>query len=314
MPLKHFISTEDLSCDQYTCICRAARGFQEAVEAGRTLTHLCSGKVLATAFFQESARTAAALQSAITRLGGGHVWISSTEAARLATEPDEMLDALRSIAALSDVMAVRHKDLDLRAIAPHFDVPLINAMCGRHEHSLVALGLVYSLYRRFRDLRSVEIGIYGMTAYSRPAKAVIKAMSLFGGTIYEDAVIDQLKAPSDIADFVQHSGARLIKARLGDFISRVDMLMVTEGHPQPEADAAFLEEYHRSIHSVTRADLAALKPGAVMTYIMPRTLPDGRLTVERDVDEHPQVINRLRMREWVYAIMALINHLLDVTG
>lgn len=314
---KHFTKTEDFTREEYLEVARRAKIFQDGIEKeGKDFAHVCSGKVLATMFFQESTRTSTGLQSAIIKLGGGYLGISGTAGTYLASGEEDLGDFLNSFATACDIMAIRHKSLNLDEIAPDFPVPLVNAMCGGDEHSIGALSMVYLLYRRNFDFKKLKYGIYGMIKSSRPAKGLIKALSIMGATIYEDPVIDEFETPPHIREFCEKvskkTGSQLIKKKYEDFLSEVDFLSVVEGLPQAGEDEKLVEKYNQKFEVFTKKELDALKPGALMMYGMPRKMTDGRLIAKEEIDKDPRVTNMAFLKEWVYAMMALFTYLLGV--
>ncbi len=309
---KHFTKTDDFSKEDYLEVFRRAQIFQEGLEQGKNFTHVCPGKVISTMFFQESARTSSIFQMAMIRLGGGWIGISGTAGTYVASGEENMRDFLNGYAAFSDIMAVRHKDLDLSAMSVDFPIPLMNGMCGGDEHSLGGISWVYALSRRFGDLSKVKVGVYGMTKSSRPTKALIKALSIFGGEIHEDPVIEEFRTPPHIQEFVKKTGGRLVPDKYEDFLDKMDYVMVIEGLPQKGEDEKLVEKYNKEFKILTQKGVDRLKPGALIEYGEPRMMTDGRLIAEEAVDADPRVVNKVFMREFVYVTMALITYLLDI--
>jgi aspartate carbamoyltransferase catalytic subunit len=309
---KHFIKTEDFTKEEYLEICRRAKIFQDGIEKGKTFTHLCSGKVLGSLFFQESTRTSTACQSAMIRLGGAYVGVSGMAGTYLASGEEDIGDFIESFVPFCDIVAIRHKTLNLGDIVPKMPIPVINAMCGNDEHSIGALAMVYSMYHRGFDFKKLKVGIYGMVKSSRPAKAMIKALGIMGATIYEDPVIEEFTTPADIRKFCEKAGGKIIRAKLDDFIGEVDVLDILEGLPQAGEDSALVEKYNKLFKVFTKEDIKRLKSTAVFRYIMPRQLTDGRLTATKDVDDSPRMIMKSFFKEWLYTVMALYTYLLDI--
>ncbi len=313
MAIKHFTKTQDFTKEDYLEVCRRAKIFQDGIEKkGKSFAHLCPDKVLATMFFQESTRTATGLQSAMIKLGGGYVGVSGTAGTYLATGEEDLSDFLNSFVPFCDLMAVRHKTLNLDELAHNFPVPLINAMCGGDEHSISALGIIYSLLCRGIKIEDMKYGIYGMIKSSRPAKAFIRALSILGATIYEDPVVEEFETPLEIREFCQKAGGKLIKKKFDEFISEVDFLHIVEGLPQSGEDEKLVEEYNQQFKVFTKKELEMLKPGAYMFYSMPRKMTDGRLIADPEIDSDPRVINMAFMKEWVYVMMGLYTYLLGI--
>jgi len=313
MKIKHFTKTQDFTKEEYLEICRRAKIFQQGIEKqGKSFTHLCPGKVLATMFFQESTRTSIGLQSAIIKLGGGYIGISGTAGTYLDTGEEDIDDFLNSFTPFCDLMAVRHKFLELNKIADNFPVPLINAMCGGDEHSIAALGMAYSMYKRNFKFEDMKYGIYGMIKSSRPAKAYIRALSILGATIYEDPVVEGFETPLEIRKFCEKIGGKIIKKKLDDFISEVDFLHIVEGLPQSGENQALVDKYNKLFKILGKKDLNMLKSGAFMFYSMPRKLTDGRMIIDIEIDNDPRVLTMVFMQEWVYVLMGLYTYLLKI--
>lgn len=312
MAIRHFTKIDDFTKEECLEIYKRAKIFQEGIKQGKNFTHLCKGKVLGTMFFQESTRTASCLQSSIIKLGGGYIGISGTSGTYLATGEEDLGDFLNSFADFCDIMAIRHKTLNLDEISYNFKIPLINAMCGKDEHSLFALGMIYTLFHLGIDLEKGKFGIYGMIKSSRPAKGLIKILGMFGATIYEDSVIEEFKTPIYIKEFVENKGGRLIKKKYEEFLPEIDFLFVTEGLPQAGEDEDLVKRYNQQFKIFTKKELEILKSTSYMMYSMPAKLTDGRRIVDKEIEKDSRVINTRFLKEWVYTIMGLITYLLKI--
>jgi aspartate carbamoyltransferase catalytic subunit len=310
--VKHFTKTDDFAKEDYLEIFRRAKIFQDGLEQGKNFTDVCPGKVIASMFFQESARTSSLFQMAMIRLGGGWIGISGTAGTYVDSGEENMRDFLNGYAVFSDIMAVRHKSLDLSKMAVGFPIPLMNGMCGGDEHSIGGISWIYALSKRFGDLSKIKVGVYGMTKSSRPTKALIKALSIFGGEIHEDPVIEEFRTPAHIQEFVKKIGGNLIPDKYDDFLSKMDFVLVAEGLPQKGEDEKLVERYNEEFKILTQKEVDRLKPGALIEYGEPRMMTDGRLIAEEAIDNDPRVMNKVFMKEFIYVTMALITYLLDI--
>ncbi|MFA5871915.1 MAG: hypothetical protein WC858_04330 [Parcubacteria group bacterium] len=312
MPVKHFTKTDDFTREGYLEVFRRAKIFQEGLEKGKNFTNVCPGKVIATMFFQESARTASLFQMAMIRLGGGWIGISGTAGTYVNSGEEDMRDFLNGYAAFSDIMAVRHKSLDLSEMARDFPIPLMNGMCGGDEHSLGALGWIYSLSKRFGDLSKIKVGVYGMTKSSRPTKALIKALSIFKAEIHEDPVIESFRTPEHIQEFVKKNGGNLIPDKYDNFLNKMDFILIAEGLPQKGEDKKLVEKYNDKFKILSQEEVNRLKPGALIEYGEPRMMTNGKLIAKEEVDNDPRIMNKVFMKEFIYVTMGLITYLLDI--
>lgn len=311
--VKHFTRTEDFTTREYGEIFRRTKIFEEGVKQGKDFTHLCPGKVIASYFFQESTRTSAIVQAAMIRLGGGWFGIAGTAGTYLASGEEDLEDTLNAIAPLCDVMAIRHKDLDLTKLAKKgFPVPLINAMCGGEEHSIAAVIFSYMAKKRLGRLKGLKVGIYGMSKSSRPMKAGAKVLGRFGVSFYEDSVIPEFKLPDHIIKTIRKHGSTYRQAKLKDFISKVDYLFVVEGLPQAGEDPKLVDKFNKKFVPFSKKHLAKVKKKAIIDVGEPRATTDGRLVALKETDRDPRMIASDMLEVAVYNTMAIITYLLGV--
>ncbi len=309
--MKHFTQTLDFTVKEYEEIFRRAKKFQDKPKEKDT--ELARGKVLAVAFFQESTRTVASFQSAMLRLGGGWLGITSPAGSYVAAGEESVEDTLLSLAEYADIMAIRHKNFDLSAFAPRSPVPLMNGMCGGDEHTQAALAITYSIWRRRGSLKAAKIGIYGMTKSSRPAKGIMKALSRYGVTFYEDPVVPELQTPPAIKKIVEENGSKIISTKVGEFLDKVDFFFIVEGLPQAGENAKAVKMYNSQFNIMGTQDLKKLRSNALFMYGMPSVMTDGRLIVKKEeLDQDKRMIGYALLREIVYVNMATITYLLDI--
>jgi len=311
--MRHFTRTEDLTNKEYLEILRRTKIFDEGIARGENFTHLCPGKVIATEFFQESTRTSASLQAAMVKLGGGWFGISGIKGTYLETGEEDLEDTLYGVAPLADIMAIRHKTLDLTKFAGEgFPLPLINAMCGGTEHSIAAVGFFYTVKKYFPNLSKVKMGIYGMTKSSRPAKAYLKVLSRFKVTFYEDPVVPELATPEEIKKIVKKNGAKHITDKLENFIDQVDVLLVVEGLPQAGEDPKVVDKFNENFVPINKKHLTKVRKDAIISVGEPRATTDGRLVALKETDNDPRMIEKEMCKNMVYTNMALITYLLNI--
>lgn len=311
--MKHFTQTKDFSKEDYLEIFRRAQIIEDGIKQGKEFTHLCPGKVMATMFLQESTRTSASVQSAIIKLGGGWFGMSGIKGTYLESGEESVEDTLKGVAPLCDIMAVRHKDFDLSALAAKgFRVPLINAMCGREEHSIGAMAYCYFLRRKLGTLAGKKIGFYGLIKSSRPAKAMARAMSHFGVIFYEDAVIPEFQLPKNIFQEVAQNGCQYIQTKLDNFIGEVDCLIVTEGLPQAGEDPKVMEKFNQNFSPISQKELDLLKRDAILIIDEPRAMSDGRSVAMPEVDSDKRESTKEALESIIYTNMALITYLLNI--
>lgn len=311
--MKNYTRTEDFTIEEFNEMFRRMEIFETGLNKGENFTHLCPGRVIASMFFQESSRTSASVKVAMIRLGGGWFGIDGIKGTYLESGEEDLEDTLNGVAPLCDIMAIRHKSLDLTALAEKgFRVPLINAMCGGEEHSLYPLVSIYLMKKHFEDLKGLKIGIYGMSKSSRPMKAAIKVLSKFGVEIYEDPIIPEFKLPEHIRNIIAENGSSYTNDKLKNFIEKIDYLFVIEGLPQSGEDPALVDKFNKGFEPITKGDLAKMKETSLIAVHEPRATTDGRLVALKEIDDDPRLTAKKYVNLLIHANMALITYLLGI--
>ena len=311
--MKNFSRTEDFSMDDYKEIFRRMEIFEMGLKEGKNFTHLCPGKVISTMFFQESTRTSASLQAAMTKLGGGWFGIAGIKGTYLETGEEDLEDTLHGVAPLCDIMGVRHKELNLTEfVEKGFRVPVINAMCGSEEHTIAGAVYPYLAKKRLGKLEGLKIGMYGMGKSSRPMKAGAKVFSRFGVEFFEDSVIPEFKLPDHIRKVIVENGSTIKEDKLENFIDKVDVLFVIEGLPQAGEDENLVNKFNQAFVPFSNKDLAKMKKDSMVDVGEPRATTDGRLVALKETDSDPRVAGKDLIESIVYGNMAIITYLLGV--
>ena len=96
--------------------------------------HSCSGKKLATLFFEPSTRTRMSFEAAMYELGGNV--LSMTDAATSsASKGESVSDTAKVISCYADIIAMRHSKEGAALVAANAaSIPVINAGDGGHCH------------------------------------------------------------------------------------------------------------------------------------------------------------------------------------
>jgi len=266
------------------------------------------GKILGIVFLQESLRTSASLKSAILRLGGA--WIDF-DLSYVKSGEEDLEDSLIAIAPLVDAIAIRGPpDADIHPVSKKINTPLINAMIGM-EHSIGALWYAYPLWKKLGRMEKLNVGLYGLTGYSRPAFALYRLLSKFGANFKEDSIIEEAGAPKSLVAEIEKNGGKFERSRLDDFIGKVDFLFVPEGLPVKGADEGVVNRFNKGYKPLNNEMLKKLRKDAFFGYSMPRALTDGRLVAEKEVDGDPRLLTYEMMGKSVYVNMGILAWLFE---
>jgi aspartate carbamoyltransferase catalytic subunit len=144
---------------------------------------LCTGKIMASLFFEPSTRTRLSFESAMNRLGGRVISVTDTQATSLA-KGESLADMARIVGSYADVIVVRHPwEGAARVIADYSGVPVINGGDGGHQHPTQTLCDLYTLRKERGSIRGLRIALWGDLKYGRTIHSLIFALAKFGADI-----------------------------------------------------------------------------------------------------------------------------------
>lgn len=238
---RDIISTREFSKEEIDYILNRAeeleiyaRG-QELGESGRK-SDLLEGKILANLFYEPSTRTRFSFETAMKRLGGDVINLSSTEASSVA-KGENLADTIRTVSGYCDVIALRHPQEGASRMAASFSsIPIINAGDGAGQHPTQTLLDLYTI-KREGLLDGLRIALIGDLKYGRTVHSLAYALSLYGATLFFVSP-EALRMPEEIKLDLKEAGAEIFESvDIKEVIKEVNVLYVTriqkERFPDP---------------------------------------------------------------------------------
>ena len=141
------------------------------------------GKRVVLLFYEPSTRTRTSFEIAAKSLGAMTTLVLSSGSS--IEKGESLLDTgytLRAVGA--DLIVIRHPHAGAPLLmAAHLDIPVINAGDGMHEHPTQALLDAFTLLRRKKTLKGLQVAIVGDIYHSRVARSTIYLLSKFGARI-----------------------------------------------------------------------------------------------------------------------------------
>ena len=137
MALRHFLTLDDLSPDEFRALIARASELGERHRAGELHRPLV-GRVLAMIFEKSSTRTRLSFEAGMAQLGGDAIFLSPRDTQLGRGEPIE--DTARVVGRMCDLVMIRTSAHDnVERFAAHAGVPVINALTDRcHPCQLLA--------------------------------------------------------------------------------------------------------------------------------------------------------------------------------
>ncbi|MCX5744504.1 MAG: hypothetical protein NT062_18590 [Proteobacteria bacterium] len=308
MSKRDFVHTSDFSRQDYDETFRRVLVFDRGLATGRTFHHLLPGRVLASLFLDESTRTMTAFQAAIVRLGGGWTGMTGKQGTYLATGEEDLADLVGSIAEVSDIMVLRYKNCQPAKLAANIAIPLVNGLCGGDEHAIAGVGIAYAIYKKWGSLHGRTIGIRGLV--TETMGALIGTLAPFGTRFLVDPVLDAFRVPDPIVQRCRAAGSSIEHAPLDAWIGEVDFLGIGEGkgYWSAEDDVAF----NAAFRPFVVGDFDRMRKDALVFACQPRRTSDGRITIDKACDAHPNNVTFSSLKDFPYVAMGMMTYLLDV--
>ncbi|WP_438351600.1 aspartate carbamoyltransferase catalytic subunit [Paenibacillus sp. FA6] len=144
---------------------------------------ILSSHFVANMFFENSTRTRFSFEMAEKRLGAQV--LNFTAAASSVEKGESIYDTVRTLESMGiDVGVIRLKpDGVLQDLAETVKVPLINAGDGNNEHPTQALLDLYTMRKKFGELKGLKVSIIGDIRHSRVARSNLWALQKFGAQV-----------------------------------------------------------------------------------------------------------------------------------
>jgi aspartate carbamoyltransferase len=196
-------------------------------------TQILRGKTLGLFFLEASTRTRISFESAMKRLGGETIYISSSESSMLKGETFE--DSVRCISATTDAIVIRHPDCDSASKACSAlelitkNVRIINGGDGTNEHPTQTLADLYTIRSELGTLGGLRVVIVGDLLNGRTVHSLVKALSLREDIVIDYVAPNELQLPQKIWDYAEQRGVeqKCHSELTEDIIAAADVVYMT---------------------------------------------------------------------------------------
>jgi aspartate carbamoyltransferase catalytic subunit len=258
---KHIISMRDFSQEEVKYILSRAEKVEPLARTGTNILH---NKLLALLFFEPSTRTQLSFDTAMKRLGGKTLSLSSEGSSMLKGET--LADTIKVIEGYADAVVLRHpKEGAARMASELSTIPVINGGDGAGHHPTQTLLDLYTIQKE-SSLKDLDIALLGDLKYGRTVHSLAYALKMFDASISLVAP-EELQMPKYIVDDL---GAVTITDDIDEVIKEIDVLYVTriqkERFPDPN-------EYERvaSSYRISSDTLTGVRDNFIIMHPLPRS-------------------------------------------
>lgn len=306
MKVQHFIDSLDFSTEEYNALFSLAN---KIIASPTEYQSLCSGRLMATLFYEPSTRTRLSFEAAMMRLGGQVLSVANS-ATSSAVKGETLADTIRTAAGYADIIVLRHpKEGAARLASLYAPVPVINGGDGAREHPTQTLTDMFTIQTYEGRLDNLTIALCGDLKYGRTIHSLIKALARRGKTRFFLISPEELRLPEHVKEEVLDGGAGVEiqeTTRMENGLREADVLYMT----RIQKERFFNEEDYiklRDTYILTPEKMALAKERMIVMHPLPRVT---EITGEVDKDKRAVYFQQARLGMFVR--MALIAYLLEV--
>ena len=301
--MRHLLDIMDLSVEEIDSLIQTANDIIANPAAYRGV---CTGKKLATLFFEPSTRTRLSFEAAMLDLGGSVLGFSSAQSSST-SKGESVSDTIRTVSCYADIIAMRHpKEGAPRVASMHSEVPVINAGDGGHTHPTQTLTDLLTISRELGRLDNFTIGFCGDLKFGRTVHSLITALSRYKNVRIITISPPELQLPSYIRKDVLEKN-HMDTFQTDDLLSvmpELDVLYMT----RVQKERFFNEEDYlrlRDSYILTPDKLETAKAGLKILHPLPRVNE-----ISTKIDDDPRACYFKQVKNGKFIRMALIQMLL----
>lgn len=266
----------------------------------------CSGKIMATLFYEPSTRTQMSFQTAMIRLGGSIIGFDNPATSSV-SKGENLKDTTKIVSNYADILIMRHtQEGAAKAAALTADCPVVNAGDGGHLHPTQTLTDLLTLHEEKGRLDNLKIGLCGDLLNGRTVHSLCKALSNFEGNTFYLISTPELRLPAYVRDIITANGCSYEEVdTIEEVIDKLDMLYMTR--IQRERFASEAEYFaQKDTYILDKAKMQLANKDMIVMHPLPRV---DEIAVEVDDDERALYFKQASYG--VFVRMALIMTLLD---
>ena len=303
--MKHLLNPLDLSVEETDRLLNLADSI--AADPAR-YSHCCTGKKLATLFYEPSTRTRLSFEAAMINLGGSVLGFSSANSSS-ASKGESVSDTIRVISCYADICAMRHpKEGAPMVAAGKSRIPVINAGDGGHQHPTQTLTDLMTIRSLRGSLGNLTIGLCGDLKFGRTVHSLINSLIRYDNVKFVLISPKELRVPDYIRDDVLEANHVEYKEveKHEDVMPELDILYMT----RVQRERFFNEDEYlrmKNFYILDAEKMQLAKPDMYVLHPLPRV---NEISVE--VDDDPRAAYFKQVQNGVYVRMALILTLLGI--
>lgn len=298
MAIRHLINIDDVSVPWWNELYASCR---DIIARPHDYRLSCSGRVLASLFFEPSTRTNFSFQSAIMRLGGS-VFGFSEPGATSAAKGETLADTVRMMGSYADAIVIRSPyEGAAMAASVYSEVPIINAGDGGHFHPTQTLADLTTIAEKRGSIRDLNVGICGDLLNGRTVHSLVLALAKFPNVNFYLISPRELAIPDYMLAHLKAQNQKYIEiTSLESTLPQLDVLYMTRIQRERFSNPDDFERL-KNVYVINKRKLQQVKKDCLVMHPLPR-LDE----ISRDVDDDPRAVYFEQARYGMFIRMALL--------
>ena len=261
------ITMDDLTNEEIIQILDAANTLLP-VARGETYLPLLQGKVLGNLFFENSTRTRMSFETAMKRLGGEVLNLSSIGSS--VAKGETLYDTMQMVDGYSDIAVIRHpRQGAAQYSADAVNIPILNAGDGAGNHPTQTMLDLFTIREAHGSLEGLNVMMVGDLRYGRTTHSLSHALVRFGAKLTLVSP-KSLKMPIEIVSDLKSHGADINETEeMISSISSADVIYMTRIQKERFPDE---DEYNKvaDVYKLDASDLVQAKKEMIIMHPLPR--------------------------------------------
>ena len=267
MSMGDLITMDDLTNEEILQVLDNARSLLP-VAKGDVYLPLLQGKVLGNLFFENSTRTRMSFETAMKRLGGEVLNLSSIGSS--VAKGETLYDTMQMVDGYADIAVIRHPNQGAAQYsADAVEIPILNGGDGAGNHPTQTMLDLFTIREAHGNLEGLNVMMVGDLRYGRTTHSLSHALVRFGAKITLVSP-ESLRMPDEIvSDLISQGGEINETEEMSLSIDSADVIYMTRIQKERFPDE---DEYIKvaGIYKLTEDDLSGAKAGMIVMHPLPR--------------------------------------------
>ena len=261
------ITMDDLTNEEIIQILDVAKTLLP-VARGEVYLPLLQGKVLGNLFFENSTRTRMSFETAMKRLGGEVLNLSTIGSS--VAKGETLYDTMQMVDGYSDIAVIRHpRQGAAQYSADAVNIPILNAGDGAGNHPTQTMLDLFTIREAHGSLEGLNVMMVGDLRYGRTTHSLSHALVRFGAKLTLVSP-KSLKMPIEIVSDLKSHGAVINETEeMISSISSADVIYMTRIQKERFPDE---DEYNKvaDVYKLDASDLVEAKNDMIVMHPLPR--------------------------------------------